>query len=353
MSNSTRPSVSVHCRYFKKPNADAVLDHSHSKRNGFTSSQNVYSEFSKFNKGFYFHGASSCTEALEVMMLRHKQVTGKKIRCDSNVLFEHVVSLSESQYSKLERKYTAKRVLEAFIEKLKMYALAIKKAFHFEPLGFDIHLDEGRFENEMPSIGDCASSDKKNTQSEIETKKGSFIRNIHAHVQFINFSFSSKKMYAPLRHLYKKGKDGNGKTNRLNPNFEKIQDIAFSIFKNWGFKRGQTRNIYNRKHLEKEAFVKRKLTQAIRQTNHIQTQNKELSVGIDEKQSEIKRLEETILNLKIRAQWVKSQVIDLKILKREVSQAIITESEIALKDIVNKVSRTEDNLGQSLQRRRK
>lgn len=341
MNTAKHHSVAVHCEYFKKHNADAVLDHSHSQRNGFTSSQNVHSEYTHLNSGLYFHNASSCSEALEIMMIRHKEVTGKKVRVDNNVLFEHVVVLSESQYSYLEQKYTPERVKKAFMAKLKEYALAIKKAFGFEPLGIDSHFDEGTVEK------------KTNTEDlgNRENKTG-FKRNIHAHVQFMNFSFSPDKMFAPLRHLYKKGKDINGKTRKFNPHFEKIQDIAYAIFRDWGFKRGHSRNIYKKKHLKKEDFVKQKLSQAIQQTELIQKKNKELSQDLNKKKYEKEQLESILLKLNNRIQSMKSQVVDLKILKRELSHAVVSESRDAVLEIENKVRLPENEPVQGVKFRR-
>ena len=55
------PKISVRCRYYKHQAAIAVLDHAHHKRNGFTHSQNVNTEFSHHNAGFYFHGVNVTT----------------------------------------------------------------------------------------------------------------------------------------------------------------------------------------------------------------------------------------------------------------------------------------------------
>ena len=141
------PQIAVRCRYYKRQSALAVLDHAHHKRSGFTHSQNVKAELSHHNMGFYFHGANSCTEALELLCKKHKEIMGKKVRADNNILFEHIIIFSEAQYKKLESKFSPARINKAMIAKLKSYAMSIKAQFGFEPLGIDLHLDEGRYES--------------------------------------------------------------------------------------------------------------------------------------------------------------------------------------------------------------
>jgi hypothetical protein len=68
----------VNTYYYKQKAAEAVLDHAHAMRNGFTKSANIYPEHSQNNLGWYYYGASSCAEALKLMCERHKEVTGKK-----------------------------------------------------------------------------------------------------------------------------------------------------------------------------------------------------------------------------------------------------------------------------------
>jgi glutamyl-tRNA reductase len=49
-----------------------------------------------------------------------------------------------------------------------------------------------------------------------------------------------------------KGKNEQGQTNKLNPNFQKMQDIAADSFKELGYRRGITSD---KKHLDKNEFV--------------------------------------------------------------------------------------------------
>lgn len=316
---NTTQYVSVRCSYYKREAATAVLDHAHHKRNGFTHSQNVKTEFSKDNVGYYFHGANSCAEALKLLCHRHKELMGKKVREDNNILFEHIVCFSEARYKELESKFSPERVKRAVISKLKDYAKAIKAEFGFEPLGIDLHLDEGRYEITP------------------ESKSKKFIRNIHAHVQFMNFDFSTDKLVAPLRHLMKKGKDKSGRTLKLNPNFEKIQSIAFELFKKWGFARGVSKNITGAEHLKKEEYVQQRLAVARRQAVLIKEKSEKLSAQVSKKRVELEEVTGRVNSLTSQMSKLQEQVGEFTSLKIELTEAIQQQSELALQRIRNKL----------------
>lgn len=286
----------VGCRtfYYKLDAARVVLDHSNALRNGFTRSQNVHSEFSHLNCGHYYHGASSCAEALELMLEKHKQATGKKVRSDCNVLFEHVVWLSEHQYSKLEQKYGQERVREAFLARLKVYAESVRREFGFEPLGIELHLfDEGHY----------------------EPNGGQFVRNIHGHVQFFNYDF--KKRVAPLRHLMNNGKDEKGRTNALNPNFVRLQDLVAAPFKYMGFERGESKLVTGREHQTKEQFVLDKL-KAMQQANEaLERERNEVAQQLLQQRAEHMQLAQQII---VQRQEVATWASEVQRLKDQFSQ---------------------------------
>lgn len=313
MDNSARKAfVGVKSYYYKSKAAAAVLDHAHALRNGFTKSANVFTEKTQDNRGHYFHGATSCSEALEMMCLKHKEVTGKKVRSDNNVLFEHVVFLSEFRYSQLEKKYGEERVKQNVMRRLIDYAYLVKKELNFEPLGVELHLDEGRYEN------------------------GKFIRNVHAHVQFMNYSFD--KRIAPLRHMMKKGKDAKGRTNSSNPNFAKLQDLAHMPFANLGFLRGEQKNVTGREHLTKEDFVKRKLTKLKEETGHLSQRQHELNKVFAENTQQARELSDEIEKKAAQLTWLEKQVANLNAVKEELSKALIQKSAQALQMLVKKTA---------------
>ncbi len=295
--------VGIRAAYYKIDSAWAVLDHAHALRAGFTHSQHVHPEFSHLNSGYYYHGASSCAEALELMLEKHKQVTGKKVRSDCNVLFEHVVWLSEHQYSLLEQKYGRERVRDAFLARLKVYAESVRQEFGFEPLGIDLHLrDEGHYEeqDDPNEIG---------VKGEQFGQNGSrFVPNIHAHLQFFNYDF--KKRVAPLRHLMNSGKDESGRTNALNPHFVRLQDLVATPFKNMGFERGESKLVTGREHEAREEFVLSKLKAKQHENDVLQQKCESLARQLD-----LQRAEQTLLANQIVQQKREAASWDTKIQK--------------------------------------
>lgn len=250
--------VAVKAKYYKYQAALAILDHNKALRNGFTSSANVHQLFTSENQELNRKGCSSALQALERACIKYKSVTGKKIRSDFNVLFEHVVVLSESHYAFLERKYGKAEVKRKVLKNLAMYARKIKQTWGFEPLGVSLHLDEG-----------------------FREQNGRFVRNVHAHISFFNYDFQKK--IAPLRHMMKKGKGVNGRTNSFNENFVEMQDIAACVFANLGFKRGESQSVTGTKHLNKEEFVKSKL-------KHVNEELTDKSYMLDTVKQELKNV---------------------------------------------------------------
>jgi hypothetical protein len=308
---SRKAYAGVKAYYYKQKAAEAVLDHAHAQRNGFTKSDNVNPALSHNNVGYYYHGANSCAEALRLMCDKHKEVTGKKVRSDNNVLFEHVVFLSEFQVARLEKKYGHEQVKHAMIKRLRHYAEGIKREFGFEPLGIDLHQDEGRVED------------------------GVFVRNVHAHVQFMNYSF--EKRFSPLRHMMKKGKNQDGRTNASNPNFEKLQDLVHQSFANLGFARGEPKSVTGREHLIKEEFVKNKKRELIAQVQTLTKKDKELKSAIQAQHSETKELESQILEQRSELSWLQKHIEQLKQTHKEMTLAIKTKSKHILRNLLRRV----------------
>lgn len=296
-----RAYAGIRSYYYKSEAAEAVLDHANALRSGFTNSENVHQQYSKENLGFYYHNAKSCAEALELLCKKHKELTGKKVRSDCNVLFEHVVWLSEHQYTRLEQKYGTERVKHAFLSRLKKYADSVKAEFGFEPCGIDIHLDEGRH----------------------DPISNRFIRNVHAHVQFMNYSF--EKRYAPLRHMMKNGQNEQGQTNTLNPNFEKLQDLVAVVFKDMGFERGISKNVTSREHLKKEDFVKKKHQYLESNVAILEQKKAILAQTVSQRQTAVKELDDTISHRHEEISWLESKIKRLVDFKNELSKAVVSK----------------------------
>ncbi len=333
--------------YFKQKAAEAVLDHAHAQRNGFTTSANVNPAFSCNNAGYYYHGANSCAEALRLMCEKHKEVTGKKVRSDNNVLFEHVVFLSEFQVARLEKKYGQEKVKQAIINRLRHYAEGVKREFGFEPLGIDLHLDEGhrvRAHNKKKEANPTEELENKSAPKNVacdQNENTIFVRNYHAHVQFMNYSF--EKRMAPLRHMMQKGKNQDGRTNASNPNFEKLQDLVHQSFANLGFARGEPKSVTGREHLTKEEFVKNKRKKLVTQVQTLTQKGKELENTIQSQNSKAKVLQEQIIQQRSELSWLQMHIEQLKQTHKELTVAIKTKSKHILRSLLRRTDFTTGN----------
>lgn len=288
--------AAVRTKYYKVDKAYSILDHSNANRNGFTRSANVNPELSMNNVGLYAKGCKNGSQALEQACVRYKEVTGKKTRKDFNLLFEHIVILSEEQYVKMEKKYGETKAKQLVVNYLRKYAVQIKKEFGFEPIGIDLHLDEGRHEG------------------------GQFVRNIHAHVSFFNYDFKNK--IAPLRHLMVKGKNSKSRTNQLNPNFEKMQDIVANTFKPIGFERGESKNVTGREHLQKEKFVKEKLNEMTQTVEVLNSRNQELESQLILQKQKSDQLSNEIQIQETKKSWLESKISNLTNMADQLELAI-------------------------------
>ena len=279
--------VAVRTEYYKYGDAVALLDHVNVRRNGFTKSANVVRpELTVHNAQYVYQNASKPLEALDIVIERHTKLKGKRPRSDFNMLFEHVLVMSEEHFSHLEKRFGTQKVARGILRGLQQYAEQIKKEFGFEPLAISLHLDEGH--------------DKY-----LFTKEGvkkTFIRNVHAHIDFYNYDFKSD--VAPLRHLMQMGKDENGKTNPLNPNFVRMQDIAGEVFKSVGFRRGISQLVTGKKHLKKERFVLQKLAET------------EAKVKQSEQQFQQKKANQAKLNADIQQQLQEKQILAAEIVEK-------------------------------------
>ncbi|AAV81522.1 hypothetical protein [Idiomarina loihiensis] len=311
--------VSVKSRYYKRDAATAVLDHANARRNGFTKSINVHPEYSCDNVGLYPKECNSSAEALERACTQYKLVTGKKVRKDFNLLFEHVVVLTESQYAKLEKTWGKQKAKELVLKQLALYMRKIKAEFGFEPIGVEFHADEGHFQ---PS---------KTGEEPI------FCRNIHAHCHFFNYDFTKK--VAPLRHLMKKQKDGRGRTNQLNPNFERMQDIAANLFSPLGFNRGESKNVTGKEHLTKEAFVLKKLHGMEEQIADLTNKNRALEVKLQAKHKKSEILDKKISVQENKSAWLEKHLQKLQTMANELETAIKRRCQSALKLMSQRLKR--------------
>lgn len=312
--------VAVRTRYHKIAAAIAVLDHVHSMRNGFTCSQNVLSAYSHNNVGVYAAGAKSALEAMYIMCDRYQNTTGKKCRSDFNVMFEHILILSEERYSFLEQKHGADRVKQACMHYFKQYAQAIKKEFGFEPMGIDLHFDEGI----------------------VNPIDGQFKRNIHCHITYFNYDFERKK--APLRHLMRKGFDDNGRINQLNPNFVKMQDIAGDIFGKMGFKRGVSRSVTGIKHENKELFVRKKMNEINLTLEKSVSLEKVVQERLQDAKDQLDITEEKLAIARTEFQALREKIEEGRAILSEIGQAIKAKTLVMMRHLATRLKSSSPKL---------
>lgn len=213
----------------------ALSELEHVLRTGKTNSVNVFSEFSNNNIIFSPQNTTSPMDAYFKCMDRYKEKVGRKCRKDMNTLFEHVVILSDDHVKYLENRFGKSRVHKKIEQSLIQYSKKFSEEFGFTSLGGTLHLDEGHYD-----------------------EQGNFKRNVHAHIMFFNYDFKNGE--SNLRKLFNKGLDSEtGKTNELNENFVKIQDLAFECFKNLKFKRGKSKLLTLRDYLTKSEYLKKKI----------------------------------------------------------------------------------------------
>ncbi|WP_338593226.1 hypothetical protein VXM60_09745 [Shewanella khirikhana] len=308
-----RRFAAVRTQYLKSSNAVALLDHVHALRRGATHSPNVVPEYSHNNIGVYAYGCKDGIAAFERSCDRYKAATGKKIRSDFNALFEHVVVLSESQYSIIEEKVGQERTRILVLNGLKKYAKSIKLEFGFEPISIDLHLDEGHYD-----------------------LSGNFIRNIHAHVMFFNYNFIKK--VAPLRHLMVKGKNVSGRTLQLNPNFEKMQDLVFESFSNLGFIRGESKSITNINHSRKERFVKEKINKLTILSDELEDKSRQVKREIQVSEDQKIKLESEIAECRAEVHKWRDEIVKLKNYASELTELIRRKALAAIKQLSVKQS---------------
>lgn len=289
--------ASIVSRYYKYDEAALVLDHVKANRNSITASDNINPQYSHKNIGVVTKGCKSPVDALEKACERYKKATGRKIRSDFNVLFDHVVVLSEAHYSYLEMTLGEEEAKKRVFANMIAYAKRIKREYGFEPISVQLHLCEGH-----------------------EDLNGNFIRNIHGHVSLFNYDFNKK--IAPLRHLMKKGKNNKGRTNSSNPHFENFQTIVAEEFSDLGFQRGLKKGVTGAKHMSKEKYVKNK----IRSIEKLCAEKNELSLSlkarVKEQRLKIESLKTDIEHLSSEKSWLEHRLLALRSFMSEIEASL-------------------------------
>jgi hypothetical protein len=127
---------------------------------------------------------------------------------------------------------------------------------------------------------------------------------------FFNYDF--KKRVAPLRHLMNSGKDEKGRTNALNPNFVRLQDLVAAPFADMGFERGESKLVTGREHEVKEQFVLSKLKATQQENDLLQQKCEVLARQLDLQRAEQTQLAEQIVGQRQEAASWAAEIQKLK-----------------------------------------
>lgn len=228
-----------------------------------------------------------------LIQAKNKSYTKKS----ENEIIEMVIALSEDQ---------AKEYLNNGIDLTKgfdKFALNLQETYGFTPIGLSFHLDEGYV---------AAHDDIENN-----IKKGDVKYNIHAHLVVLNYDFDRER--SVLRNMKKQ-------------DMRDLQDLCEKSFQsvNLDFKRGVSKKISGKNHLEKNDFILEKQEKNIEFNNTIinnQSQNiQNLNIKLSGLSSDIQKLE-TIINKKKKDYYVLDKYITIK------KQEILT-----MKDDITKVN---------------
>lgn len=246
--------VSFNIKAKKKSDADPMILHLENPKARKKSDNVIFPENSHLNVS-----SQGILKKYQEVTKRIENIKGKKIQKNANHYLEGVLAFSFEKYNEDPEKF--RNETPKLIEK---YMNDIAEKYHFEPLGYSLHFDEG---------STCEETGEQKL-------------NIHAHLSFINFDFKTKK--ARFREIQQKY---NSKRKYPNEHFIKMQDLAGECFKTLGFKRGVEKQQSKTEHLEKVEFVEKKLKEKEEKIEGLEKKIKAVNKKGREKQQKIRDLE--------------------------------------------------------------
>lgn len=241
--------VSLHLKNYKAPSYNKLKNHNNRKSPPDYLLTSELIEFENFERSYNdFHELKK----------QHSEIMKKKgtgLQKSSTLLSEGVLSFSAAQMKKIGNPKQLEEAIEIYMKKL-------EQEFGLKPISFTFHADEGFKDNKE-------------------------IHNYHAHIQFYNFDFEKER--AVIRNL--KSYD-----------FEKMQDIAGEVFKEFGFIRGKSKKETKRERHETEEYkeledVKKLIEQQREEYNKLIELNKRAIQATKTRREELKSLDIDI-NLK-------------------------------------------------------
>ncbi|WP_100657941.1 hypothetical protein [Alteromonas flava] len=246
--------VSFNIKAKKKSDADPMILHLENQNARKKSDNILFPENSHLNVS-----SQGILKKYQEVTKKIESIKGKKIQKNANHYLEGVLAFSFEKY--IEDPENFRNKAPKLIEK---YMNEIAQKYHFEPLGYSLHFDEG---------STCEKTGEKKL-------------NVHAHLSFINFDFKTNK--ARFREIQQKF---NSKRKYPNEHFMKMQDLAGDCFRSIGFTRGVEKQKSKKKHLEKIEFVEKKLQEKEEKIQDLEIKIKSINKRGREKQQKIRDLE--------------------------------------------------------------
>ena len=212
MISNMKNFISFNAKYYKNSNASGEIGH---VQRVFAENTNQIKQFAKDNFGCGYNIYDRYKEVYKQV----EDVKGKKIQSNSNTFMDGVLSFSRDQMLEVMKDPNWKT---SFSEHIEQYMQDVQAKTGLEPLGWEMHMDEGHKDPET----------------------GEFKMNYHAQCIFFNYDFKTNK--APLRDLM--GRKGDSI-------WSKLQDVAANRFADLGFVRGVSADMTKAKHQEKDDFI--------------------------------------------------------------------------------------------------
>lgn len=242
--------VAVKSKYFKNSNVNGVLGH---VNRVFKENVNAFAQYTENN-----FGTPDLLGKYNAIQQQVETIKGKKQQKNATTLIDSVLVFSLDRFEELEKELPKEEFEKIFTDKINEYMQDIKKKYGLEPIGFQMHLDEGHEKNEL-------------------------IRNVHAHLSFYNFDMEKKK--APWRDMKKK-------------DYEELQNMAGNTFESLGFQRGISKQQTKKRGLDKDAFIAEKQAKLEAENNELKQSNDGLRA--DNEQLAIKNSNLTTVNADLR-----------------------------------------------------
>lgn len=210
-----RNYVAFNAKYYKNSSAAGEIGH---VQRVFSENKNQIKEFAGDNFGCGYN----IYDLYSAVFKKVEGIKGKKIQKNSNTFIDGVLSFSRDQMLEIMKDPDWKTSLSHCIEQ---YMEDVKKMTGMEPLGWEMHMDEGHKDPET----------------------GEYKMNYHAQCIFFNYDFKRNK--APLRDLMGRKSDSI---------WSSLQDVAANRFAALGFVRGVSAEDTHSEHLERDAYIEQK-----------------------------------------------------------------------------------------------